>query len=245
MAAQFDEKVEKGVINMPSALIVGCGYVGEALRKLLNEEGWLVHGVRRTGEDEHTIVADVSKGLNLSRRYDYVFYLVSAGGYTEEAYTRAYVTGVSQTLAAVKNFAPPERFVYVSSTSLFAENSGGVVKETSPIEKTPFAKECLAQGEELVAESGLPFTVVRFSGIYGPGRSRLLDLVASGEARLRRQPTISNRIHQIDCAGVLKHVACLQKPNSLYIATDSHPTSYNEVVLWQPSANALRHSAPH
>lgn len=215
------------------ALIVGCGYVGSQLKKILVEEGWKVHGLKRYSEsDQDILTIDVSREFSLSNKYDVVFYLVSADSYTPESYEIAYKRGVHHTLLALKKSGQSPQFIFVSSTSLFAEKQGSLVDETSAVELTSFSNKYLNSGEELVRNSGLLSTVVRFSGIYGPGRCRVVDQIKSGKARFKIAPYISNRIHLDDCVGILHHIVTIKNPHPLYIGSDSEPTPYNEVISW-------------
>ncbi len=49
----------------------------------------------------------------------------------------------------------------------------------------------------------LPPTVVRFGGIYGPGRNYFLNQVVTGKILRSSEPIYTNRIHLEDCAAVL------------------------------------------
>jgi nucleoside-diphosphate-sugar epimerase len=217
----------------PSALIIGHGHVGKHLRTLLLNKNWDVWIARRTNDfGEKSLSLDVSAPFSLPRDFDVVFYMVSAGAYTPEAYQKAYDIGVKNSLRALSSMSKRPRFILVSSTSVFSENNGGLVDESSPTDSVLFSKKSLLDGEKMVAESGLKYSIVRFSGIYGGGRTHLVDLVRSGEARLKRIPFISNRIHVEDCAGILHHLAVIDNPDSLYIGTDSQPTPYNEILQW-------------
>ncbi len=217
-----------------SALIVGAGYVGLKLMQTLASQGWSVQGIKRQPKQDHLEILsiDIKNTFTLPQGYDVIFYLASADSYTAEAYDVAYTKGVENTLQALKNSAQSPRFIFVSSTSLFAENDGGIVSESSPTATLNFATKSLAQGEQLVGQSGLPFLTVRFSGIYGPERCQLVQHVKNGQATLKINPYVSNRIHLEDCVGALIHLATLDKPHPCYIASDSTPSPYNEVLLW-------------
>lgn len=216
-----------------SALIVGCGYIGEQLMSHLANMGWFVHGIRRKKSDDPQMLAvDVSEHFSIDKKFDTIFYLVAADRFDPESYKKAYVTGIANTIAAVKAAGMPSRIIFVSSTSLFSENNGSTVDESSPIDQSCFSKKCLKEGESIVAKSGLPYSIVRFSGIYGPGRYRLVNLIKEGVAKLKSLPCISNRIHRDDCVGILSHLANLKTPKPIYIASDCEPTEYNEILLW-------------
>lgn len=217
-----------------SALIVGCGYIGSHLKNFLEKKSWNVHGVKRSigKEDTNTLSIDVCKNYSLKEKYDFVFYMISPDSYTEFSYQSAFEKGITNTLTALKDSKQKPCFIFISSTSLFAENSGNIVNEKSKIETSSFSKKYLYVGEQLVKKSGFPFSIVRFSGIYGPNRYSLIDRIKNGAALLKEKPFISNRIHLEDCLGVLYHIALSKERRPLYIASDSGPTSYNEVLLW-------------
>ena len=213
------------------ALVVGCGYVGAALAEALTDRGWEVDRLRRTPEPGGLGI-DVGKPFRLEKEYRLVFYLVAAGSYEPEAYELAYHVGVRHTLDALRESSSALRFLFISSTSVFAENTGGEVDEHSPVAQEPFSKASLLAGEGLVAASRFVSTTVRFSGIYGPGRTALIDRVRDGRASLKQGAHVSNRIHRDDCVGSLLHIAQLPDPAPLYVASDCAPTPYNEVLTW-------------
>jgi nucleoside-diphosphate-sugar epimerase len=216
-----------------SALIIGCGYVGNHLRSLLEIKGWDVWTARRTKDPaKKSLSIDVRNDFTLPRDFDVIFYMVSAGAYTHEAYQNAYVRGVHHTLSAIRNSSNSPLFIFVSSTSVFSENNGALVDENSETDSTSFSKASLLQGEASLSASGLKYSIVRLSGIYGPGRTRMIQAILSREARLKRNSFISNRIHVEDCAGILHHLATIKNPEPLYIGTDCEPTPYNEVLKW-------------
>tara|TARA_B100001094_G_C18114479_1_gene763116 strand:- start:183 stop:1007 length:825 start_codon:yes stop_codon:yes gene_type:complete len=216
-----------------AALIVGCGYVGCRLRDLLISKGWLVHSIRRSKlKEPNSRQVDVGQPFSIASTYNVVFYMVSADSYLPEAYNTAYCQGVMNTIAALQASKQKPRLIYVSSTSLFAEKTGDWVFEDSLVETNSFSQKAVAQGEQLARTSGLEHVIIRFSGIYGPNRFRLVDKVRQGNAKLKQPYLISNRIHLEDCAQVLFHVARLENPQKLYIASDSEPTPYNEVLQW-------------
>ena len=154
-----------------------------------------------------------------------------------EAYRAAYPEGLKAVLAtmATRDKAPRHVF-FVSSTSVYAQRDGEVVDETSPAEPTGFSGVLMREAEQALIEHDLPGSVVRFSGIYGPGRDRLIRQVGEGRIAPASPTMYSNRIHRDDCAGVLAHLigkalegATLEP---LYLASDTEPAPLNEVMTW-------------
>jgi nucleoside-diphosphate-sugar epimerase len=218
-------------------LIAGCGYVGTALGLLLGAEGHVVHALRRRPEGLppllHPVAADLAEAAGLAAlpgELDAVFYTAAADRRDPEAYRAAYVTGVANLAAAVKG-AP--RFFLVSSSAVWAQSAGEWVDEGSATEPASFAGRLLLEGEARLRDSGLPACVVRMAGIYGPGRTRLVELVRRGEARMPPgPPRWTNRIHRDDCAAVLRHLMTLGEPAPLYAGADCEPAELRSVYAW-------------
>mgnify|MGYP002400673341 CR=1 FL=1 len=78
-----------------------------------------------------------------------------------------YVNGLGNVLAALP---PCDRFLYVSSTSVYGQADGSVVDETSPTEPLGDSGRTVLEAERLL-QALLPSAIgLRFAGIYGPGR---------------------------------------------------------------------------
>ena len=138
---------------------------------------------------------------------DVVVYAVAAGRRDEEACRRAYVGGVAALLDVLEGrAAPPRRAFFVSSTSVYGERAGAWVDEATPVQPGGFSGECLVAGERRMLASPIPATVVRFGGIYGPGRGWLVERARAGASCVDDPPRFTNRIHRDDCAGVLAHL---------------------------------------
>ena len=241
----------------PRVLIAGCGDVGTALGLALCGRGCDVAGMRRSAEPLpaplRPLSVDVTDRLALERMTpdaDVVVYAVAAGRRDEDAYRRAYVDGVAALLDVLEGRAgPPRRVFFVSSTSVYGERGGAWVDETTPLQPGGFSGGCLAAGERRMLASPIPATVVRFGGIYGPGRGWLIERARAGARCVDDPPKFTNRIHRDDCAGVLEHLIVRAwergRPASIehaddartgvddvYVAVDDAPVTECEVLEW-------------
>jgi nucleoside-diphosphate-sugar epimerase len=223
------------------ALIAGCGYVGTELAcTLLAERAHEVWGLRRSAGTMpggvREIVADLSRAETLTALptgLDVVFYTVGADGHTPEQYESAYVTGLANLWSALRAAgAPPRRLVVVTSTAVYAQNDGEWVDESSPTEPREFSGRTLLRSEALARTLAAEAVIVRFGGIYGPRRTRFVDTVRNGTSTLGPGPEYTNRIHRLDCAGVLAHLAKLASPAPTYIGVDDEPADRRAVVEW-------------
>lgn len=222
---------------MPRALIAGCGAVGSHLGRILASQGWEVWGLRRNAAalrpPLQAIAADLAQPTqlrDLPSALDAVVYSCAAGGYDEERYRAAYVQGIENLLTALaRQRQSPGRLLFTSSTSVYGEHFGAWVDEDSATGNETFAQRALLEGEALIQRAG--GIVVRFGGIYGPGRTALLHRIRHGEARCA-EGVYSNRIHQADCARVLAHLLQLRQPAACYVAVDEEPALLCEVMDW-------------
>ena len=225
---------------MSRVLIAGCGDVGTALGLALGERGHDVFGARRSAHRLPAPLRPVS--LDLTDRgaiersipdVDDVVYAVAAGSRDEGAYRRAYVDGVSALLDVLEERAePPRRVFFVSSTSVYGERGGAWIDETAPLAPRGFAGESLAAGERRMLASPVPATVVRFAGIYGPGRGWMIERARAGASCSGDPPKFTNRIHRDDCAGALAHLIGRDRVDDTYIGVDDAPVEECEVLEW-------------
>jgi nucleoside-diphosphate-sugar epimerase len=133
----------------------------------------------------------------------------------------------------------PKGLLLASSTSVYHQQDGSWVDETSATEPSGFAGRIQLEAETLALASQIPSSVVRFAGIYGPGRERLLSRLRQGYIVASDSQNYSNRIHSHDCAGILAHLLAMQQRGvaleSHYLAVDCAPTPLREVCEWLAS----------
>jgi len=222
-------------------LIAGCGYVGCALGERLAAHGHDVVGLRRNlsalPNSIRGIAADLSDPdslRDLPFPFDVVFYTAGSSGHTDEAYRAAYVDGLRNVLGAIRaHGAPPRRVIFTSSTAVYAQTGGSWVDEDSLTEPDGFSGKRMLEAEAILRASGFETIAVRLGGIYGPGRSGLIDRVRRGEARRERDRVrYINLIHLDDIVGALMHLMNLERPDPVYLGVDDEPQEYNALVEW-------------
>jgi nucleoside-diphosphate-sugar epimerase len=224
---------------MANILIVGCGDVGTRLGTQLIAEGHRVAGLKRhpPGIEEgiRYLKADITNTdslAGLEADFDQLFYIVSADGRNEASYRAVYQTGLRNVLEKF----PGTPWIFVSSTSVYGQSRGEWVDETSPAEPDSPNARLIREAEEQVLAAHRGNIVVRFSGIYGPGREHLVRLAASRPAIQQTPPYYTNRIHRDDCAGALaflfKQRLAGRALEACYLASDDEPAPMWEVVSW-------------
>jgi nucleoside-diphosphate-sugar epimerase len=226
---------------MANILIAGCGYVGTALGLRLAAAGHVVWGIRRSAEGLPSAIRHVAADLTIPETLrelppalDVMFYTAAPNGADEAAYRAIYVDGLRYVLEAlVRQHQSPQRVLLTSSTAVYAQSGGEWVDETSPTEPQHFTGRRVLEGERVLLDGPFPATVLRLGGIYGPGRTSLIERVRQGLAMCRDGPPFyTNRIHRDDCAGALHHLMTLSQPEFRYIGVDHEPADYCDVLCW-------------
>lgn len=225
---------------MRRVLIAGCGDVGTALGLALGETGHAVWGLRRDPDDLprpiQPLEADLTRPRTLESlpdRLDAVVFSAAAPERTESAYRSTYVDGLRNLADALRIAGQtPDRFLFTSSTGIYHQDDGSWVNESSPIRPTGFTGQTMREAEQLL--EGLPWrsVAVRFGGIYGPGRTRLVERARQSTGADGSGDRFTNRIHVDDCAGVLAHLLALESPAPVYVAVDDAPARLTEVIAF-------------
>ena len=223
--------------------VLGCGYVGAAFARQAKAAGHDVLGVVRSIDSRDRLRAEGLKAeacdlfagdwSALPATFDVVVYAASTGGGGPEAYALAYDVGVRRALAWAQTVGAT-RFLFTSSTGVYRQDDGSVVDEDSPVGGAPTADAILA-GERAVLESGLPYArVLRFGGLYGPGRHHLLDQLRRGERVIGgRVDHRINYLHRDDAASALLRAATVGRTGPrVYNVVDGRPVTKQALALW-------------
>ena len=221
-------------------LVAGCGYVGSALAARLVARGHEAFGLRRRPAGLPAgvvpVAADLADGPGLAARLpgdlDAVVYAAAADARDEAAYRRAYVEGLANLLAALRARSASARVLFTSSTAVYGQDDGSFVDECSPAQPVGWNGQTMLDAESRLADSGRPFAILRLGGIYGPGRTRLIERVRAGAERLPSGPVYTNHIHRDDAAGALEHLLALARLEPAYVGVDDEPADLRAVLLW-------------
>ncbi|BBB24729.1 SDR family oxidoreductase [Amphritea japonica] len=230
-------------LNRDQILIAGCGDIGSQLGLNLITQGYPVFGLRRNINQLppgiQGISADLSQPdtlINLPQQIDTLFYAVAAGTRDESVYRAAYPEGLNNLLNALQQQGITLRqLFFVSSTAVYHQEHHEWVDETSTTQPENFSGRIMLEAERIALNSGVPATIVRFSGIYGPGRNYMLGQINRGTGYPSDPVRYSNRIHRDDCVGVLEHLyqrSLRQALASIYLASDDEPAALHEVSNW-------------
>jgi nucleoside-diphosphate-sugar epimerase len=232
-------------------LVVGAGDTG--LRAALD----LVHRhhevtvLRRSAalvpEPLRRVHADVTDRTALDQvtlpDAEVLVYCVAAGRAADATYRTLYVEGLTNVLASLSaRGVVVRRVVFASSTAVYGQCHGELVDEDGRAEPVRYNGRRMLEAEAVAASFGVAEPLAaRLGGIYGPGRTRLVERVRAGlepVGEAMRDPH-TNRIHVEDAARALAFLATCAAPPRVVNVVDDHPARRSEVVRWLAARMAV------
>lgn len=237
--------VKNMTINTEKKKLLLLGFGDIAKRVADNSIGnYDVTGVRRQAENYpnvNVLQGDCGDEASMKKitesHYDFIIITMTPSEMSDQGYQQAYVKTTQVLLESLRcNNSSPELIVFVSSSSVYGQSGNEWIDECSETVPTSYSGKRLLEAESLLIQSDLNSCVVRFSGIYGVGRQRLIEQVIAGKGAEKTPVLYSNRIHSDDCAGVLHHIISryreTKKVEPIYLATDCEPSPLYDVQIW-------------
>lgn len=238
-------------------LIIGCGYVGERYAKQALARGWRVSALTRRSEQITEwqtqgitgIQGDVlhRESLQALPTADLCVYAVGFDRTATQDKREVYVTGLRHVLTEITDRIP--RMIYISSTSVYGENNGEWVDEETICQPGNESGEICLEAEQVVQEFAVrnpqlfQASILRLSGIYGPGR-----LIGRREQLAQELPIAGNPeswlnlIHIDDILQALFLLAVTPHPEPLYLLSDEQPN--RRIEFYSALARHLGTPAP-
>jgi len=225
-------------------LVAGAGWLGTALCEALVARGDRVTAVRR----DPARAAELSRlgasplALDLAApgaearltAFDAAIACQSSAEDSEAAYRAAYVDANRALLAAAaRNGAA---LVYTGSTGVFGQRDGSDVDEATAPAPASASAAVLVEAERLVldaASRGARASIVRLSGLYGPGRAGIAGRVRSGALALGPgDGAWMNFCHRDDAVAFVLAALARAAPGAIWHGSDARPARRREVVEW-------------
>ena len=225
-------------------LFIGCGDIAQRAASEMQAR-YKCFGLRRQPDNLPNYIqpikgdaTNVEQLLSVaSEGFDIWIATITPGEFTEQAYKDSYLAvakSISSTISQLQK--APRLVLWVSSTSVYGDFKGDWVSELTQPEPNTFSGKILLAAEKIIQQIPCETSVIRFSGIYGPGRTRLLGQVLAGKGRPSSPEQWSNRVHADDCGGILSHLVeyGLSGDSLLpeYLASDSSPVTQHEIRQW-------------
>ena len=218
-------------------LLAGCGDVGLRVATHLLAQGddvWALrrHPLRESVPGLYWLKADLAQPSTfgeLPAGIARVVYLPAPDARDAAAYRALFVDGLRHLLEALDARAL-KQVLMVSSSAVYGGCDGAWVDEDTPPAPPGFNGALLLEAEQWLAAQGVPSTVLRLAGLYGPGRMHLAERVRAGTQRVPREvPHWANRIHVDDAASAIVHLLRLPAPLPLYLGVDDVPLPLDQL----------------
>jgi nucleoside-diphosphate-sugar epimerase len=154
---------------------------------------------------------------------DTVLYAVGLDRSAGKSMRDVYVGGLANVLSALP---APRRFLYISSTSVYGQADGEWVDESSTTQPAEENGRIVLECERLLRERLPDAIVLRFAGIYGPGRLiRRASILGKGEPIATDPDGWLNLIHVDDGASAILAAADRGEAGAIYNIADDQPVS--------------------
>jgi len=206
--------------------ILGCGWLGKPLGAALAKQGHVVMGstTRHQNIDGLNaagivpVVFDVDELFSEDVRpfFNSDVLIISLPQRARAGRGEQYKAQIQKVTAAACD-GHIGNIILVSTTSVYPNNNRVVIEQDAD------GQNPITQAERIVQDSGIPTTVIRFAGLFGPGRDpgRFLarqDVVPGGNLPV-------NLIHMDDCIEILKKIIYHNRWDLVLNAcADEHPT---------------------
>jgi len=211
-------------------LIFGCGYLGRRVADLWITSGRRVAALTRKNADTlrgvgiEPITGDVLDPASLRTlpAASTVLYAVGLDRGAGKPMREVYITGLSHVLDTLP---PCERFVYVSSTSVYGQTGGEWVDEQSATAPTEESGKIILEAEQLLRAKRPDAIILRFAGIYGPDRLLRKQPLLKGEPLVGGADKWLNLIHVCDGVVAVLQAESRGLPGETYNVADGTPVT--------------------
>lgn len=205
--------------------ILGCGWLGKPLGSALANEGFMVNGSTTREDNVAAIQAAGIKPFVLNvdslSRNDARFFnadvlVISLPHRARAGKADEYLRQI-KTVTEVVQGSKVKKIIQISTTSVYPDLNRLVTEEDAD-EQNP-----IVQAEHVVRQSGIPATVLRFAGLFGPGRHPGKFLAGKTDVRGGEAPV--NLIHLDDCLEIIRRIITQSIWNEVFNAcANDHPT---------------------
>jgi nucleoside-diphosphate-sugar epimerase len=224
-----------------SVLIIGCGYLGLRAAKVWISAGRRVYALTRGRADllrSHgiePIVGDVLDPHSLRNliHTDTVLYAVGLDRSSGRSMREVYVQGVQNVVEAlIQAHGRPsvgvQKFLSISSTSVYGQTDGSWIDETSPTEPLEESGRVVLEAEQTLRQFRPDAIILRFAGIYGPDRVIRKASLLKGEPVPGDPERFLNLIHVDDGVRAVLAAEAKGEPGETYLIADDHPPTRRE-----------------
>ncbi len=229
--------------------ILGCGWFGFALAKALIKDGFQVYGSTTTPEKAERletegikpfVILSTREGISESGDFFDASVLIIAipPGRKPES-TAQYPEKISSIRDAALN-GLVRKLIFISSTSVYGDLNVEFSEKDPPSPETA-SGQSMVKAENILQQSPLQTTVIRFAGLVGPGRDP--GRFFAGKTNIPNGRAPVNLIHLDDCIGLTQAVISNGLFGHIFNAVAPHHPSKQE--FYTQATNNSRLSPAH
>jgi nucleoside-diphosphate-sugar epimerase len=231
---------------MKQISILGCGWLGFPLAKSLLQKGYLISG-STTSENkipmlhnagitpfliclsEDKLEGEMDSFLKNSEILiiDIPPKLRGNAIDTSTALSKTFVKKIQNLIPFIEN-SSVKKVLFVSSTSVYADENVTITEESIPNPDTESGKQLLEAEVLLQSNENFQTTVIRFGGLIGADRHPIQFL--SGKTHIENPEAPINLIHQEDCIGIIEKI--IQQAQNEHFSWNE---TFNAVAPFHPN----------
>ncbi|MBI5759185.1 MAG: SDR family oxidoreductase [Planctomycetales bacterium] len=240
-------------------LIIGCGYVGRRAADAWSRRGDEITVLTRSpahATEFHRlgwqpVLGDVTQPATVADlpAVDTVLYAVGLDRRARQSQRDVYVEGLRNVLDSPA--ARSDRFIYISSTSVYGQETGEWVDESSACEPVSDGGRVCLEAEQTLRREIPTAIILRLAGIYGPGRLiARVEALRTGEPLRFNPGAWLNLIHVDDAVAAILASDERATAGTIYLIADDRPNTrrqfYSQVasLVGAPAPRFLEQELP-
>ncbi len=230
-------------------IILGCGYIGQALARRYRQRDEPVIGVVRSAERRAEVIATGAQARQLDLSQDdlttlplagqSIFHLAPPPSEGDEDPLTAHL------ISAFERHGHPRRLVYIGTTGVYGDCDGAWVDEDWPPQPTASRSLRRWDAEQRLRQwsrdSGAELVILRVAGIYACDRLPLARIRSAQPVVKADEAPWSNRIHAEDLVEIC--IAAMERAptGAVYNVCDGHPSTMTNYFCQVADAAGLPH----
>ena len=226
---------------MKQISILGCGWLGLPLAKSLLEKGFSINGSTTSVEKIAVLEKAGILPFQINLFEDRIegnidLFLSNSDILIIDIPPKLRGNSTENFVAKIQNIIPfiekssVDKVIFVSSTSVYADDNSIITEETKPNPDTESGRQLLEAEHILQSNKNFQTTIVRFGGLIGDDRHPIKFL--AGRKNIENPNGPINLIHQIDCIGIIEAIL---KHSETSGQNDKSNEVFNAVAPFHPT----------
>jgi len=219
---------------MTKISILGCGWLGLPLAKVLLGKGFTIKGSTTSAEKIsllenfgiHPFLIALSADKTIDNATAFLneseILIIDIPPKLRDGENNSFVAKIESLIPYIEK-STVKSVLFISSTSVYGEQNTLITEATKPNPDTESGKQLIETEMLLQNNSNFTTTILRFGGLIGKDRHPIHFL--SGRKKIENPDAPVNLIHQEDCIGIILKIIEMKSWDEIFNAvTPYHPT---------------------